>query len=196
MRFPLGGGINGLAAEHAAPVWTADYMADPRIPHEPDDDSVAARMELVGMAAGTLPPGGEVIGTLAVSTSSPRTFAAADLDLLQGLADQAAIALTNSNLLARVTREEARSEASCRPRPDVIWRADADGVFTFMADAGEALFGWPIDQIIGQHFEFLTAPGRWRSHVSGTARSDATPIPVDRVPLTLVRRMGPPSPPR
>ena len=34
MRFPLGGGINGLAAETGVPVWTEDYTADPRIPHE------------------------------------------------------------------------------------------------------------------------------------------------------------------
>ena len=73
-------------------------------------------MGLVGMAAAPLrAPGGEVIGTLAISTAEPRAFEADDLDLLQGLADQAAIALTNSNLLARVTHEEARFRG---PRPD------------------------------------------------------------------------------
>ena len=35
MTFPLGGGINGLAAEEVRPIWTDDYPADPRIPHEP-----------------------------------------------------------------------------------------------------------------------------------------------------------------
>ena len=38
-RFPVGGGINGLAASKAQPVWTSDYRADPRWPHDPDDDS-------------------------------------------------------------------------------------------------------------------------------------------------------------
>ena len=37
MQFPLGGGINGLAAEQRVPVSTIDYLADPRIPQEPDD---------------------------------------------------------------------------------------------------------------------------------------------------------------
>ena len=191
MRFPLGGGINGLAAQDGVPVWTSDYMSDQRIPHEADDDSAATRMELVGMAAAPLrAPGGEVIGTLAVSTSSPRTFAAADLDLLQGLADQAAIALTNSNLLVRLTREEARFRGLVQTTPDVIWRADTDGIFTFMADAAEALFGWPIDRIIGQHFSFLTHPDSMplaRDRYGAVGRD---PDLVDRVPLTLVRRDG------
>ena len=81
--------------------------------------------------------------------------------------------------------------------PDVIWRADADGVFTFMADAGEALFGWPIDQIVGgKHFGFLTAPESMDLARDRYAAVGRDPDPVDRVPLTLVRRMGPPSPPR
>ena len=63
-------------------------------------------------------------GTLAISTAQPRIFEADDLDLLQGLADQAAIALTNSNLLARLTREEARFRGLVQTTPDVIWHAD------------------------------------------------------------------------
>ena len=61
------------------------------------------------MAAAPLrAPGGEVIGTLAISSALPRTFAAEELDLLQGLADQAAIAITNSTLLTRLTESEER----------------------------------------------------------------------------------------
>ena len=100
MRFPLGGGINGLAAELGEPVWTSDYIADPRIPHDANDDEVAERLGLRGMAAAPLrAPGGEVIGTLAISSATPREFEPEELDLLQGLADQAAIAITNSTLL-------------------------------------------------------------------------------------------------
>jgi PAS domain S-box-containing protein len=191
MRFPLGGGINGLAAVEGAPVWTSDYPADPRIPHEADDQAVARRMGLVGMAAAPLrAPGGDVIGTLAISTATPRTFEADDLDLLQGLADQAAIALTNSRLLERVTQEEARFRGLVQTTPDVMWRADADGVFTFMADSAEALFGWPVERIIGEHFGFLTHPdsmGIARERYAAVGRD---PNLVDRVPLILVRRDG------
>ena len=191
MEFPLGGGINGLAAEQGTPIWTFDYLVDPRIPHEPDDLVVADRLGLRGMAAAPLrAPGGEVIGTLAVSSADPRTFEADELDLLQGLADQAAIALTNSNLLARVTREEARFRGLVQTTPDVIWRADAEGYFTFMADSGEALFGWPIEDIIGKHFAFLTDPESMPIAVDRYIAVGRTPDLVERVPLLLVRRDG------
>jgi PAS domain S-box-containing protein len=191
MRFPLGGGINGLAAQQGTPVWTADYQADPRIPHEADDQSVARRMRLVGMAAAPLrAPGGDVIGTLAISTASPRAFEADDLDLLQGLADQAAIALTNSRLLERVTEEEARFRGLVQTTPDVIWRADVDGVFTFMADSAEALFGWPVSRIVGQHFGFLTDPDSMGIAREKYAAVGRDPELVERVQITLVRADG------
>jgi len=156
MRFPLGGGINGLAAQGGVPVWTADYATDPRIPHEPDDEDTARRMGLVGMAAAPLrAPGGEVIGTLAISTSTPRQFEADELDLLQGLADQATIALTNSNLLARLTVEEARYRFLVQNAPDVIWSIDAEARLTFLSDAVERLTGFRPDELLGQHFGAL-----------------------------------------
>ena len=189
MRFPLGGGINGLAAIEGAPVWTSDYMTDPRIPHEPDDQAAARRMRLVGMAAAPLrAPGGDVIGTLAISTSTPRTFEADDLDLLQGLADQAAIALTNSRLLARVTQEEARFRGLVQTTPDVIWRADTNGVITFMADSAEALFGWPVERIVGEHFGFLTHPDSMPLAREKYSAAGSDPALVERVPLVLLRR--------
>jgi PAS domain S-box-containing protein len=191
MEFPLGGGINGLAASTGAPVWTFDYRVDPRIPHEPDDVVVADRLGLRGMAAAPLrAPGGEVIGTLAISTAEPRAFEAGELDLLQGLADQAAIALTNSTLLDRLTVSETRFRGLVQTTPDVIWRADADGYFTFVADSGEALFGWPVEEIVGKHFSFLTAPESMARALERYQSVGRDPDLVDRVPLVLVRRDG------
>jgi PAS domain S-box-containing protein len=191
MEFPLGEGINGLAAQLGGPVSTFDYLTDPRIPHEPSDQAVAERLGLRGMAATPLrAPGGEVMGTLAVSSAEPRMFEADELDLLGGLADQAAIALTNSNLLERVTREEARFRGLVQTTPDVIWRAGPDGHFTFMADGGEAMFGWPIADIIGRHFAFLTDPASLPLAGEKFAAVGATPDLVERVPLILVRKDG------
>jgi PAS domain-containing protein len=142
MEFPLGGGINGLAAERGEPPWTSDYLADPRIPHEPEDVEVARRLGLAGMAAAPLrAPGGEVIGTLAVSSAVPRAFADEELDLLQGLADQAAIAITNSTLLARLTESEARYRYLVERAPDLVWSIGADGRLTFLSDAVVRLTG-------------------------------------------------------
>ncbi len=159
MEFPLDGGINGLAAESGEPVWTSDYSADPRIPHEPADAEVADRLGLCGMAAAPLrAPGGEVIGTLAISTAQPRSFDAEELDLLQGLADQAAIAITNSTLLTRLTASEDRYRFLVENSPDVVFSTDADGTFTFMSDAMKRMSGWDPEEVTGGHFARVVDP--------------------------------------
>ena len=156
MRFPLGGGINGLAAEQRVPVSTIDYLADPRIPQEPDDVSVAERLGLRGMAAAPLrAPGGDVIGTLAVSSATPRDFLAEELDLLQGLADQAAIAITNSTLLTRLSESEERYRFLVENAPDLVWSVGSDARLTFLSDAVERLTGRRPDELLGQHFGVL-----------------------------------------
>jgi PAS domain S-box-containing protein len=156
LRLPLGGGINGLAARFDEAVWTADYRADPRIPHEADDTETAERLGLVGMASAPLrAPGGEVIGTLAVSSSGPRAFDADELDLLQGLADQAAIAITNSSLLGRLTESETRYRYLVERAPDLVWSIDADARLTFVSDAVVRLTGRYPEDLIGRHFGAL-----------------------------------------
>jgi PAS domain S-box-containing protein len=197
MRFPLGGGINGLAAELGKPIWTSDYAADPRIPHEGDDDEVALRMGLCGMAAAPLrAPGGEVIGTLAISSQTPRDFDEEELGLLQGLADQAAIAITNSNLLTRLRESETRYRTLASSSPDLVFETDADGRWTFLSDRARTMLGWDIDETVGKHYGETVADG-WRERADQqfaefvsdptsvyTARldfagGDGTPVPVE-----------------
>ncbi len=156
MQFPLGGGINGLAAQEVRPIWTYDYPADPRIPHEPGDDDAAERLGLRAMAAAPLrAPAGEVIGTLAVSYASPREIVPDELDLLQGLADQAAIAVTNSNLYELLGESEARYRYLVQNSPDLVWSIDADARFTFVSDTAQRLTGWRPDELLGRHFGAL-----------------------------------------
>ncbi|MEA2614152.1 MAG: hypothetical protein QOI52_2111, partial [Chloroflexota bacterium] len=156
MRFPLGGGINGLAAEAVQPTWTDDYPADARIPHEPGDDEAAVRMGLAAMAAAPLrAPAGEVIGTLAVSYATPRQILPDELDLLQGLADQAAIAITNSNLYELLGESEERYRHLVQNSPDLIWSIDADARFTFVSDTCQRLTGWLPEDLLGRHFGAL-----------------------------------------
>jgi PAS domain S-box-containing protein len=156
MTFPLGGGINGLAAEEIRPIWTHDYPADPRIPHEAGDDEAASRLGLRAMAAAPLrAPAGEVIGTLAISYAEPREILPDELDLLQGLADQAAIALTNSNLYELLGESESRYRYLVQNSPDLVWSIDADSRFTFISDTCQRLTGWRADELLGQHFGAL-----------------------------------------
>jgi PAS domain S-box-containing protein len=159
LTFPLGGGINGLAAEEIRPIWTYDYPVDPRIPHEPGDDEAASRLGLRAMAAAPLrAPAGEVIGTLAISYAEPREILPDELDLLQGLADQAAIALTNSNLYELLGESEARYRHLVQNSPDLVWSIDAEARFSFVSDTCQRLTGWRADEVLGRHFGSLVHP--------------------------------------
>ena len=71
-----------------------------------------------------------------------------------------------------------------------MWRADADGIFTFMADSAETLFGWPVERIIGEHFSFLTHQDSMALARERYAAASRDPDLVDRVPLILVRKDG------
>ena len=50
---------------------------------------------------------------------------------------------------------EARLEQMLQTSPDVIWRADAGGRFTFLTERATELFGWKTEEMVGQHFSFL-----------------------------------------
>jgi PAS domain S-box-containing protein len=208
MEFPLGGGINGLAARDGEPVWTRDYLADDRIPHEGDDDEVAERLGLRGMAAAPLrAPAGEVIGTLAVSAAEPRAFAIEELDLLQGLADQAAIAITNSTLLTRLTESEARYRYLVERAPDLVWSIGADARLTFLSDAVVRLTGRQPDELLGKHFgalihgssrevaefDWTTGMQRGSQEVRGRvnlAGADGEPVPAEFIATARLDEHG------
>jgi PAS domain S-box-containing protein len=107
-----------------------------------------------------------VIGSLAVSSASPRSFADEELDLLQGLADQAAIAITNSTLLTRLTESETRYRYLVERAPDLVWSIGADARLTFLSDAVVRLTGRRPEELLGRHFGALvhdrrpTSPSR------------------------------------
>ena len=156
-EFPIDGGINGLAAGQGRVVWTPNYALDPRIPREDDDLTVAQRLELGAMAAAPLrAPGGEVIGTLAVSYREPGPISGDRLATLQALADHAAIALSNSDLLARMEASEERYRGLVQSSPDLIFEMDGNGVYTFYSDRTVEVIGWRPDELIGHPFvEFV-----------------------------------------
>ncbi len=158
LAFPINAGINGLAAGRGEIVHTEDYPLDPRIPHGADDDGVAERLQLRGMAAAPLrAPGGEVIGTLAVSFSEPHPFDDDELALLQGLADQGAIAISNARLTEELERSREQYRYLVDESVDIMWSIDAEMRFTFMSDSVERMTGFTPDELLGQHVSMATA---------------------------------------
>jgi len=157
-RFPVGTGINGLAAGENRATSTFDYALDPRISEEPAQD-FASRLGIRAMAAAPLrSPSGDVLGTLAISYREPREFGDDESALLQGLADHAAIAVINSRLLEQLQESESRYRHLVQNSPDLVWAIDADARFTFLSDTAERLTGWRPDELLGKHFGALVHP--------------------------------------
>jgi len=190
-RFPLGEGINGLAARDATPVWTADYLTDQRIPLEKDDIVTANRLGLRGMAAAPLRSQSEgVIGTLAVSYGEPRSFDPEELDLLQGLADQAAIAIANAGLLERLTDSERRYRHLVQNSPDMIWSIGPDATFSFLSDTCERLTGWKAEELLGRHFGALVHSSSQEVADLNWVATFTSPSQEVRGRVNLLRRDG------
>lgn len=158
-EFPLDGGLNGLAATRGELVWTEDYVVDPRVPHEPDDVATAERMGLRGMAVAPLRgPEGKVIGTLAVSFEEPHRFTDDEGELIQGLADQGAIAITNARLTEDLRQSQERYRFLVDQAVDIMWTIDTEARFTYLSDSVERLTGFRPDELVGQHVSAATAP--------------------------------------
>ncbi len=159
LAFPVDGGINGLAAGRGEVIHTEDYLVDPRIPHGAADQSVAERLALRGMAAAPLrAPGGEVIGTLAASFEEPHEFDGDALALLQGLADQGAIAISNARLTEELERSREQYRYLVDESVDIMWSIDAEMRFTYISDSVERMTGFTPAELIGQHVSMATAP--------------------------------------
>ncbi len=189
--FPVAGGMNGLAASLGRAVWTEDYMVDPRIPHEADDQHTAERMGLRGMAVAPLrAPGGEILGTLAVSYRKPCSIDPEQLDLLQRLADQGAIALSNATLVEQIHESERRYRFLVEQAPDIIYEIDADGAFTFVSDAIAAIAGWEPDKLVGRPFMSIIAPESLDAIGAEWAAIVSDPSTERRVDFGLMRKGG------
>ena len=184
----------------ASRVWTFDYLADPRIPHEPDD---VGRADRLGPARRwprrpLRAPGGEVIGTLAVSSAGAAQFEADELDLLQGArrpgrdrADQLepARAPGSPATEARYPRTSSRTTPGRRSGGSRCRRRD----FTFMAETGggTSIRLGSIEEIVGKHFgvpDSIPSSMPARRGRGGSLADDATPGPrTSRVAASTAR---------
>ncbi len=195
LEFPVDGGINGLAAGRGEIIATEDYLTDERIPHEDLDHTVADRLRLRGVAAAPLKgPEGEVMGTLAVSFSEPHRFSEDELELLQGLADHAAIAIANAKLVEDLSASESRFRHLVISSPDLVWETDERGNFTILSPRLLELTGWAPDELIGKAWPAIVAPESMNEAQETWSGLMADPSAVRKIRFLLRRKDGGPIP--
>ncbi len=101
-------GLGGLAVSTGTPVWTADYAADARFSHAPQEAAWADG--ICSAIAVPLQAGSRVIGVLYVGSASANRFQEEDVSVLVGFASHAAIAIENARLFSEAGKVEALRE--------------------------------------------------------------------------------------
>jgi PAS domain S-box-containing protein len=101
-------GLGGLAVSTGAPAWTADYAADARFSHGPQEAAWAEG--ICSAIAVPLQAGSRVIGVLYVGSASANQFQEEDVSVLLGFASHAAIAIENARLFSEAGKVEALRE--------------------------------------------------------------------------------------
>ena len=117
-------------------------------------------------------------------------FETGALELLQGLADQAAIAVANSRLYAELRQSEERYRYLLRHSPDVAWSADQEGRFTFVSDVVERLSGWTASEVLGRPFGVLVHADSGVAFHRAWERLSQLPHPDQEVRFMVPARDG------
>jgi PAS domain S-box-containing protein len=181
---PIGSGIAGMAAAERRVRWTGDYLADIDFPHDAGDARIEAQ-SIRSMISAPLIGTDLLLGTLTVQSMEASAFGPDDAELLQLLADQAAITLTNARLYAEVEESERRYRHLVDNSPDIVWSVDAEGRFTFFSDSLESRTGWKPDELIGKPFTVLAGESSISEAVAAWDALRADPSHERRVRLEL-----------
>jgi PAS domain S-box-containing protein len=148
--LPKGHGAAGLAVHQRVAVATPDAFRDARIQYEPEARAQLERSDYRAVLAVPFLVQGRAIGALAVGDRAGRAFDAAEVELAQAFAAQAAVALESARLLDESElRRQAAEEAESRYRglfegvPVGLYRITADGRFLDANPALVQMFGYP-----------------------------------------------------
>jgi PAS domain S-box-containing protein len=108
LRLRVGVGMFGKAVETRRVVTTGDYLTDDSFPHEPGPDRAIQTLGVRSMIVAPLLRSTRVMGALGVHTSRPHAFGEEDAVLVRALADHAASAIFNAELIAEMRDSRGR----------------------------------------------------------------------------------------
>ena len=142
------GSVSGLAVLTGAATWSDNVFADPRLRVA---DEIGRGMTAAGDAAVLAVPlrlKGQIIGALSVADRMGRRFTAAEANLLQAFADQAAVAVENARLYEEATRQRRESEVVAALAAEINRSLDLDHVLQQVAEAASILCSGDVTHIV------------------------------------------------
>jgi signal transduction histidine kinase/CheY-like chemotaxis protein len=113
-------GPGGLVVATGTPVRSDDVPGDPRFAGDPSYRAAVAAEGVTTLMVVPITIGGRVEGLLYVDNRTPRPFDDHDEEVLRLLADHAAIAIRNAQLLAREQRARAEAETANRIKDEFL----------------------------------------------------------------------------
>ena len=131
------------------------------------------------------------LGTLYLAANPGKDFSAGDLELIQGLAERAAVAIDNARLYLE-TQQALASGSATATQLDTIF--DATDVGIFVTDAnGEFLRINPYGaHLLGMAQSAVDRDGRAAAQTYELRTPEGETIPPEREPLHLARTLGKP----
>jgi PAS domain S-box-containing protein len=194
---PRPSGLSATVVRSARPVVIDDAKRHPLY------ESVKAQEWRIRAIAGfPLLWAGRVLGVLHVVFVVPHTFRQEELRVLGLLADQAAIAIENSQLYAQARQEIAEREQAegelrrlkefnegiIENMAEGIIVLDADGRITFVNPTTAAMLGYEFKELVGQHWTVVVPPDQ--CPIVEAADERRAHGESDRYELQVVRKDG------
>ena len=102
--------------------------------------------------------GQKLIGVLDVQSASVQAFDQDDLDVMQVLAAQMAVAVQNAETFAQVEKARSELELIYQNSVDMIGSADFNGYFTFLNPAWEKTLGYTREELTAAPFVSFVHP--------------------------------------
>jgi PAS domain S-box-containing protein len=202
--LPYGKGLVG----HVFAAGTAEYLTDIQQDPRSLNQRLAREADLHAFAGLPLRAGDRPVGVLAILFGRRAAFTDEEKELMQLLADHAAIAITNAELFRREQESRVEAEASARVVRDneerirliietsleAVITMDASGEITGWNPQAERVFGWARSEALGRSLAETIVPERDReAHRRGIQHFLATgtgPILNKRIEVTALHRSG------
>ncbi len=140
--IPLTSGIMGRAVRIGQAILLEDVRSDP--------DFLGAIAGVVSEVCVPLSDQGQVVGTLNVESTSGVKLTEADLQLLKVLGEHVNIAIQRARLYTEARQNEQRYRSVIENVHEVIFQADAAGVWTYVNPAWTQITGFDVADTLGK----------------------------------------------
>jgi PAS domain S-box-containing protein len=122
-----------------------------------------------------------VLGALGLASREPGRYGPAELELLEPIAGQLAVALRNADLYAEVAASQRRLEAIVGGIGDGVFVTDPDGRISLWNAAAERLLGYSAAEVLGR---------RWQEVVHGRGADGLSLEDSSRGLIATLRERG------